>query len=542
MTEIELQNLSSIAVEAPQVEERSKPRLPQIKAALLFTFEFDENKVYWSAVPRQRRKRSGWQRGTLDAGYNKLERLQDWFHTLWSIAGKYQHEFHIHVTGSEILRRSFKVPVVPKGELSAVVHSQARQNFPFNIDRGFFGWKVIDQLEWAGGPKYEVYSQALAEHWHSWLGELFGEHLDQVSFIGAGGQQQEQLLLEISPSFRSEDSYLIRLRGDLLETGFYHNGHLEFFREVPVESLADSDVATELQAALGELAPTVEMEHSLQINDIRIIISDALEYYYGLFGQRRIGTVYLSLPSAFEKAAMEFAAGTADCKVVNLCEHLRDNHYLPREIDQNATGGPLEWLSVLPKHKLAASLVNLLPAWIVQRRRAARLFGRSLLGLVLLLIVMGSLSGLKVLGSDVLRDELATRQAEIVRTRQHPILAQLGDFRAQINSLTANLQGYSKLESVDYLQALKLLSTQSREAIRLNSLSLKRQPAGLGMIASISGIVRSANERQEGELFAYVADLSRRPEVVTARVLGKQVDRQLGQQTLKFDLEVVLDR
>lgn len=540
MAELELQQIDNVDNETPQPEVKPQSALPQVDQALLFTFELDENHTYWSAVPHRRRKKAGWQRGTLACGYNDREQLQEWFQRLWLIAGRYKHEFHLHISGSEILRRSFKVPVVPKAELGAVVHSQAHQNFPFDVDRGFFGWKVIDQLEWAGGPKYEVYSQALAEHWHTWLGELFGDRIAQISFIGAGGQQQEQLLSEISAKFSSEDSYLIRLRGELLETGFYHNGHLEFFREVPVESLVDGEVASELQAVLGETAPPVELGRNLQLNDIRIIISDALEYYYGLFGQRRVGTVYLSLPSALEGAAQEFAANTVECEAVNLCERIRTTNLMPLAKDPDQACDLLDWISVLPKWKLSPSLVNLLPTWITERRRTARQFASALVGLALLVVAMATLSGLKLLSTDVFREELASRRAEIAELQQQPILSQLGNYRAQINALTTNLQGYSKHESGDYLLALKLLSVESREAVRLNSLSLQRQAAGVGMMARISGITRGAADRQESELFAYVAGLNQRPEVVTARVLGKQTERQMGRQTLKFDLETVL--
>jgi hypothetical protein len=526
---------AEVAVEAAPIP----GGLPRIDRALLFTFEFDDKEVRWTATPTRQRKNAPCQQGLLEFGYNDLEKLEEWFAALRDRLGKRKHECHIHISGPEILRRSFLVPVVPKAELEAVVRSQARQNFPFDIDRGLFGWKIVDELEWAGGPKYQIYAQALDEHWHLWLGKLFGDWLAQVSFIGASGQHLEHLLRHNYTDFKSEDSYLIRLRGALLETGFYHHGHLEFFREVPVESLADNQTVAELTAALGEIAQASELERSLQINDIRIIISDALDYYYGLHGQRQIKTIYLSVPTEFQEAAQQFAAEVADCQVVNLCAE--------SEIDKHRALSGLAavpedyqvWMSVLPKRQLSPTLVNLLPPQLQRRRRDTRVFVRAILGLLLLVAVMGTMSGLKYLSSEMLAEKLSMRKVDIIEMEQHPILAQLGAYRAQISLLTATLEGYVKAPSDEYLAALKLISQQSRANLYLNSLQLARRAETPGVVLSFSGEIVGPNERQQSELFTYLANLNGQPLVESALVQGTQIERQLGREKLKFDMEVV---
>lgn len=542
MTETEIRELETTEVVAPVAEKPPSLGLPQVDQALLFTIEFDDNHVRWSATSRRRGKHSSCQKGLLDFGYGKQKKLQEWFAALQKSLGKYKHEFHVHIAGPEILRRSFLIPVVPKAELESVVRSQARQNFPFDIDKGLFGWRVIDQKEWAGGQKYEVYAQALGEHWHLWLGELFGDWLERISFIGASGQQLEHLLNEIDPEFMSGDSYLIRLRGDLLETGFYHNGHLEFYREVPVESLIETDVAAELQAALGELGATADLERSLQLNDIRIIISDALDYYYGLYGQRQITKVYLSLPTDFRDSALQFAEETVRCEVVDLGAQAQVSKHCALAGVSIDPDQYLPWMSVLPKRKLPSSLINLLPEHLLRRRRETRIVVYALLGLALLVTTLGTLSGLKHLTANVMQTELQQRQVDIATTEQHPILLQLDSFRERIATLEQNLQGYSKQSSADYLTVLKLLSQQSQASLRLNTLELSRRPEPKAVVARVTGEVVGPQERQQGELFAWVAGLNEKPWVRSANVTGKQVNRQMGRERLQFEMELVVQR
>ncbi len=174
------------------------------------------------------------------------------------------------------------------------------------------------------------------------------------------------------------------------------------------------------------------------------------------------------------------------------------------------------------------------------RRRDSQMFVRSILGLLLLVVVMGTMSGLKYLTSQIREETLSTRKANIIEMEQDPILTQLGTYRAQISLLTTELASYVKVPSDGYLAALKLISRQSRANVYLNSLQLGRRADTPGVVLGLSGEIVGPNERQQSELFTYLADLNGLPLVASAVVQGTQNERQLGREKLKFDMEVVV--
>jgi hypothetical protein len=505
---------------------------------MLYTFEVDDSQVLWSAVPLSRSKDCHLQHGLAEVGYGQEEGLLDWFEKFRALAGDFKHEIHFQVSGPEILRRTFMVPVVPKRELESVVRRQASKNYPFPIQEGLFGWKIIDQLEWAGGPKYEVYSQALAGHWHDWLAKMLGGLQYRLTFLGSSGQQFEQLLKLHSPDFNAIDSYMIRIKADTIETGFYHRGHLEFYREVPVEALADDETVRSLQQALGDVTTITNLESSLLLNDIRIIISDALDYYYGLYGQRTIGRVFLCLPPEITAKCASFIENSIGVEVIDLCDEKRVQAHCRSAALQCGREQYFRWISVVPKRKLASSLVNVLPRRIKKTQRENVLFRAGVTLLLVVVLLLATVTGFQLISNWNQGREVERLEEEIAMIQGDAVLSTLKDYGRQIAQLTRNLAGYKKENNSALVGGLAVFSQVSREDVRLNKLRLIRRPDSKSLLVELEGEISGPDHRQEGVLFGFLTSLTAHPLVESAAVISKRSEGQFDRTRLVFNLEV----
>ena len=447
----------------------------------------------------------------------------------------------MHISGPEMLQRCFLVPVVPKAELAAVVRSQARQTYPFNIDNGLFGWKVIDRVDWADGPKYEIYTQALDKHWYDWLDEMFGSLVNKMTLIVSTGQQLEELLSCTSTSFSTEGSCFIRLKAHVLETGFFHNGHLEFFREAPVESVTEIGLVTGMKEIVGEPSDDDRLQWELLLNDIRISISDALDYYLGQYGQRSIETAYVCLPPELPAMGAEVVQSSIGGQVVDLCE--------PSRIESHCrwAGVVLDfddyyrWMSILPKRKVGRTLVNLLPEQVNKQNREKRVFRYSLTALVVVLFTVIMLSGLKWLSINTLDTRLCQQQEFASQIQANPVLALLSDYKQQADILQKNVSNFEKKSSLELVKSLKLLSRLAREEVRLNSVICSFDPTHQIVYLNIKGVVIGPKDRQEAALFSYLADLNKHPLTSSAILTSKDVTTQFGRQNVLFTINLVIE-
>jgi hypothetical protein len=533
-------------VEASKPAENSQ-QLPEYADTLrsgahLFTFELGSEMSLWSAVPLRGHRNQTFVKDVIRCGYNELDKLAAWFTEFWQNVGDPRHRVHVHVSGPEILHRCFLIPAVPRSEINAVVRSYAKRVFPFDIDAALFGWKTIAKTEWAGGPKYEIYSQALGPQWNEWLSRMFGNLVRNIDLITSTGQHFEHLLGQVSQDFWQLDSYLIRLKGNELETGFFHNGHLEFFREVNIDSINDGEFIDQVRGiGRGEHTGTAALPAVRQpvSDEIKTAVGDALDYYHGQFGQRSVQTAYLCFAPEYVPEISAFIEERVRCHVVNLCESARiEVHQRLSEIS-GQTECYHRWVSVFPKRNVSKDLVDLSPTSIRNTRSEKRYFRYSLIAIVLLVLTLATVTTLKVVRILYLQDrydELLTTLSPDQATAELNALAVTEQRLAQLRQ---NLAANAPQTDYRLVVPLKLLSQVSRDQVRLDGVDMVGSADGQSFSMRVTGIVMGPADRQESQLYGYMSTLESHPKVKSVELEYKRATSQFASQETHFALQVV---
>lgn len=512
--------------------------LPKTDCSLLFTFELCENMVFWTAVSRKRKNDEHLYRGSVELGYDNIDELTIWFEHFWKAAGDRRHNIHVQVSGPELQQRSFKIPVVPNSELDAVVRSEAKKVFPFDVGKGLFGWKVIEKVDWAGGMKYHVYSLLLSENWNLWLSKLFGEHLQDITLVTANGQMYECTLNQTIDNFVDESSYLTRLRLNVVETAFFCNGHLEFYRELPVDSLTDGGTVGDLKKIVGLDAAGTAPNYDLVISELKAIMRDAIDYYHGQFGLRSIKRAYISMPSHISEEVGKYAAKVTDGTVV----HLNDKSWVRKycrhiKIAEDITDCS-HWISILPCRKIASSVVNLVPESLKRRRLESRVFKYSI---ALVALVLLTISALTITGYEHISEiegNLVGQRSLVEDVESSPALQSLSGLQAEAVDLQDHLSMFERAERSRFKANLSLLSNLSRENVRLSTVNVSKQGLTESAIG-ITGEVIGPNEKQDAELYMYVSDLRNHPMVKDINMGSKRKSTQLAVDRTLFSMEII---
>lgn len=533
-----------ISTDADMKERRAQKLgigLPDRREPLLLTFELGENLLLWTAISRNRKGSKPLFRGAVEFGYGDVDGLAGWFEHFWKRAGEFEHEIRLMISGPEIVQRCLMVPVVPKSELPAVVKSQAKRVYPFEVGKGLYGWKVIDKVEWAGSLKYEIFVQALDEHWRDWLPRLFGDLYSNMVLITSSGQVLENLLGATVKGFEDEDSYLIRLKANYLETALFHNGHLEFFREVPVDSLTDVGDLTDLKRLVGveEGHDGSGISEQLVFDDVTSIIRDALDYYHGQFGQRTVRTVYTCMPPGLSERIGEYAVGAIGDRVVDLSEKYRiAEHSKLSGVTTEFQDYP-QWMSAYPILRIPSSIVNLLPDRIRRRKKEKQQFRYSLIALFLVTVSLVSMSAFKSLSIRALQATVNENRAIAGDAVSDSLLTVLSGYEDRATALQRNVSLASGRTDLSFLIPLRILSNLSRDNVRLNSVDMS--PVAPGEIElKIEGDVIGPKERQEAEFYTYLTNLEKHPAVKEINLKDKNVVNQQGSSKLRFLLRIVV--
>ncbi|MBU1318419.1 MAG: hypothetical protein KKG33_06660 [candidate division Zixibacteria bacterium] len=512
--------------------------LPRSNRSLLLTFELCENMVFWTAVRRKQKKGEHMYRGSVELGYEDIDELAVWFEHFWKAVGDKRHEIHIQVSGPELQQRSFMIPVVPKSELNAVVRSEAKRVFPLEIDKGLFGWKVIGKVDWAGGMKYHVYSLLLGENWILWLTKLFGEHLHGIALVTANGQMYECNLNHKADNFAAEDSYLTRLKLNVVETAFFHEGRLEFYREVPVDSLTDGGTVGDLKRIVGMESNDASPNHGLVSSELKTIMRDAIDYYQGQFGQRSIKTAYISMPSHLSEEIGKFVTTVIGGKVVDLSERSSVREYCRRLKIADDISDCSQWMSIYPCRKINSSIVNLVPKFIMKARQESRIFKYSLVWCLMVLLSVAALTIFKYTSIVSIEKHLIEQQSLVEHVESAPVLQHLSGFEAKTVDLQGHLATLGSSRQSRFRAALVLLSSLSRESVRLNTVNVSDRGTG-GSVIGLTGEVVGPNEKQEAELYMYVSGLRDHPMVEDIKIGSKRTSSQLAVKRTLFSMEVV---
>lgn len=516
--------------------------LPKVDRPMLFVIELGENDLLWTSVSRSRKKDRPMYRGGVELGYDDIENLSEWFTHFWDAAGDYDHEIHLVVTGPETLERTFVIPVVPKSELAVVVKNQAKKVYPLSIATGLFGWKIIGKIERATGEKYQIYSLLLGDHWHDWLKKILGKHMNCATLITSSGQQFEAFLSETEARFKTEDSYLIRLKSKVVETGFFHNGYLEFFREVPVDSLSDGSTVADLRRIVGDdnqTAEDYEPDRDLVVNELRSIIVDALDYYQGQFGQRKISSAYLCMPDKFSDPVSEYVQSTFGTDVINLCDKEKVAVHCKLAGVESEFQSYSSWVTTFPTRKIGRELLNLVPKAIRKKKQEIARFRWSWIGLALVLISISVLSGVKIATTNSINEGLLEYRAMVADIESSPALSMLTERKTWIDELS---KSYSEIRSgsrLSFKAPLLILSHLSADVVRLNSVTIDYGPTGESTV-DIEGEIIGAADRQEAALYMYISDLNKLPAVQEFELMSKRISTQLGVRKTSFSLRLVV--
>jgi hypothetical protein len=519
------------------------PEIPQFRHSQLLTFEVGESLLLWTAIPKKRRS-GEMLKGAVDLGYGDPDGLVSWFQHFRARIGDSDHEIGLAVSGPEIIERCFMVPVVPKAELPAVIRTNAKSILPFDIDKGLHGFKIVEKVEWAGGLKYEVFLQSLGEQWNDWLPRMFGDILDRVTTVTSCGQMIESLLRETADGFCNVDAYVIRIKSDLLETALFHKGHLEFFREVTIDSLAERQYVSSLKKLLEQDEPEDgQNEESMErvVADVRTLIGDALDYYHGQFGQRKISAVYISVPLALVEPIVAHVTRSISDNVIDLNDESRIAVHSKKAGVSIDTGDYSQWMSVIPIRKMKASVVNILPHDIRERRISKYVSRYGLISLIFLIAILTSLSAVKAFSNRALRQSVEENKLIAGEAGADPVLEALSNFEAKASSLDEYASIARSDRSLPIKTVLVVLSQIAHEDVKLNRLVLAPDDQ-LGLEVTVSGEVMGPLDRQEVEFYAFITALEKHPLVKSMELKSKSTQSKSVDATLHFSLELVVGK
>jgi len=507
-------------------------------APILITLDIKEQALSWSAVSRNR-KTDHMVRGAANVGYFDITTLSDWLSGFLEQVSDVELEIHIIISGPEMVQRCFRIPKVTQSETEAVLKSVSRKLYPFELRNSLFGWRISDSVEWAGGPKFEVFSQGLSGNWRGWLQKLFGDYLNSVSFITSPGLYLERIFHNLIEDFARSDTLLIRLNGCVAETGIFHKGHLEFYREVAVDSLAEDNAVYDLKRMIGDddvAEPNGCVSPGEVVSSLRSVIGDVLDYYHGQFGKREIKRVVSLVPSEYSSAVTEFAQESIASDVIDInTESFIARHSRLAGIASDFSDYPV-WITSYPSWKIKSYDINLLPEEIKskktlkQRKRAAGIV------LVLAILCIMTLSVLKVVETRSLENRFESRNSLLTELKADPVLPLLNAFENRAQRLRKNMRQYVMEGQSSIKVPLLILSRNSKSAVRLDVVEINRIAGSLQ--ANISGIVTGPNDRQEAEYYTYLRSLENDNSILAVNPGMKRVETQLGNQKLGFTFEL----
>ncbi len=517
------------------------PDIPQFRQPQLLTFEVGENLLLWTAVPKKRRG-GELLKGAVELGYGDPEGLVSWFQHFRGQIGDSDHEIRLAVSGPEIIERCFMVPVVPKAELPAVIRSNAKNVLPFDVDKGLHGFKIVEKVEWAGGIKYEVFLQALGEHWNDWLLKMFGDLLERVTIVTSCGQMIEYLLRETTEDFFDRDAYVIRIKSDLLETALFHKGHLEFFREVTIDSLAERQYVSSMKKLLDQDDPgDGDIEESMEriVSDVRSLIGDALDYYQGQFGQRKISAVYIAVPPALVEPIASHATRSISDNVIDLNDENRIAIHSKKVGVSIDIEDYSQWMSVIPIRKMKTSVVNILPRDIKERRTTKLVSRYGLISLVFLIAILASFSVVTAFSNRALKQSVEENRLIAGEAGADPVLDALSNFEAKAISLDEYASMARTDRSLPIKTVLVVLSQSAHENVKLNGLEVIADDQ-LGLKVVASGEVMGPLDRQEVEFYAFMTSLEKHHLVKSMELKSKGMQTKSGDTTLHFAFILVV--
>ncbi|MBD3332726.1 hypothetical protein GF356_07740 [candidate division GN15 bacterium] len=526
--------------EANQQDQQSQStplRIPRGYNRCLVTFEISETWAQWTATPHSRRKRSEWVHQRVPIGYGEPDRLAGWFDEFWTLNGDRPHEVHLLVSGPEMLQRSFFVPEVPAKELPAVVKSQAKHVFPFDIRRGLFSFKQIDRIERAGVPTLEIHALALGDTWPVFIQRMFGKWLANVTLITSSGQKAELWLSRVGNTFTEEDTLLVRLRDNVLETAFYRKGQQEFYRETVVDSLPSADFNPEATTD-GQSA---DQTNPRVFGDMRRIIRDALDYYLGQTPDRHIQTVYLCLPPSYDEEINLYVDTELGARAVGIASPSYIEQHLEQTGIHQLSSQYCSLCSLLPPVGQVDSLLNLLPRQVEQARRVARIKSSGSVALAAGLLAMVVISALQYLDYRQTDTLVNVQLSQVANLEQHPLITELNQTTRQAGMLRGDLQPFDRQPDPGMRYALQVLSSVARDGIALDNIRMTAEPGG-GCILTVKGQVTSGQGHHESALYAYLVDLKSIEGIGRVDLLSKNTTEQFGERTVHFAVEVEVGR
>jgi len=518
-------------------------QLPDLQStSLVLTFEIDENCLLWTAVPKTRKKDRPLYRGAVELGYGNVDGLSAWFNEFLKTIGSENHDIRILISGPELVQRCFVVPEVPRKEQTAVVRSNAKKVFPFDLSHSLFAWRMIDSPEESEDRNKEVFVQALAAKWRDILSRILGDQISNLTLLTSSSSYVEALLKDLITDFASTNSIFVRLKRDVVETGIFYRGQLEFFREVTIEGIAENSTVADLRRSIGadEFAVEDSEEQSEAVlKEIRAVVGDVLDYYFGQFGQRSLESAVICVGSSYaeklSKHLSQFVSGEiCDSNQTSFISEHSKSAGITAEFQDYPT-----WFASFPLPTRLLPRLNNVPRELklARRKRVVRRAVWMTSGLLLLMAVL--LSSVLGFENGSLQSSIEEKQAYLETAQSDPILEVLAAHEAYIARLKNNVSSFRQDHGVNVRGPLLTLSYHSAPNIRLSFVETTRGSMG-ELTTKVVGEVVGEPDKQEASYYNYLRSLENDPTVTAIAPISKREFSQLGRRKLQVEFNFTM--
>jgi hypothetical protein len=198
-----------------------------------------------------------------------------------------------------------------------------------------------------------------------------------------------------------------------------------------------------------------------------------------------------------------------------------------------------QWMSVIPIRRINASVVNILPREIRDRKLTRFVARYGLIALGFLIAILISVSVVKEMSIRSLEKSVSEHKLIAGDAGADPVLDILSNFEAKASSLNEYASITEANRSFPMKPALVALSRNVRENIRLNRLDLIADDQ-MGLKVLVFGEVTGQPERQEVEFFAFITSLEKHPYVRSMDLRSKDMQLKSDVTTLQFSFELTV--
>lgn len=432
--------------------------------------------------------------------------------------------------GKAVTIRNFIVPLMPEDELPQAVRWEARNHFPFDLDKAIMDFISLGEVTTEEGTKgIEVIVFVCQEDAVDEYVAILSEANLMPMGIGVNCLALGEVLRNAG-EVKAKEVAILDVGATKTEISFFKGGKLQFAREITIAGDSFTEAMTGTPALDSGISVKLRPVLEKLINEIK----RSLDYYYTQFGVETLDRLFMTGGGSRLKNLDGFLAEQLGVEV-EMLDPMRNISYDPRGLDKERLKEGSSILAVAIGQALAQDrTLNLLPAkFRVEKIRALERISLRMVALAVGLILLLSYAFIRLEANNYHRQ---LREAE---GRWKSMRSFVTEFEVLKEKVDARSRLFRQITSQEPLldEVLRELSNILPPTVVLDQILLEKEIVSL----NLKGVIFPSDSTTEAVLSELMNELSGSPFFSRVKLIAHKKSESYGYKAADFEMDCRLE-